>query len=128
LAPMLRRDVRVEPLAHGFEVRLREIALEQAPVARLKPAIPGLVVALPEAREHAEDARAALSGEHPIGALQLGTVASGGDIAVDHRAFDFGRDIAPGVFQYGGEIVGAVTRHRVAAIEQTKMPDALALA
>ena len=55
-------------------------------------------------------------------------MAGGGDIPVDHRAFDLGRHVTAGVLQHRGKIISRVTRHCVLKIKQSEMSDALALA
>ena len=126
LAAMLGRDVRVEPVADRRQMRLGEVALEQAPHARLEAAVVRLAVALPQPGEDAEDARVALRRERPIGALERLAVPGRRDIAVDHRALDRRRDVAPRILQHRGEIVGRVAGERVLEIEQAEMRDALA--
>ena len=46
-------DVSIEPLADRLQPGRGEVALEQAPHARLELAVAGLAVALPQPREHA---------------------------------------------------------------------------
>src|SRR6185503_19794981 len=70
LAPVLRRDIGVEPLANRGEMRPLEVALEQAPHPRLELAVVGLVVALPQPREAPKDPGVAVRSKHPIGALE----------------------------------------------------------
>ena len=96
----------------------------KAPHARLEAAIMRLVVALPQPREDAEDARVALRGERPIGALERLAMPGGGDVAVDHRPLDLGRDVAPRILEHRGEVIGRVARQRVLEIEQAEMRDA----
>src|SRR5205085_6028575 len=94
-AALLGADVRIEPVAHGLQVRLRKVTLEQAPHARLEPPISGLVVALPQAGEDAEDARVALGGERPITALESIRVTGRRNVAIDHRPLERLRHLAP---------------------------------
>ena len=123
---MLGRDIGVEPVAHRLQMRLREVALEQAPHARLEAAVVRLVVALPQPREDAEDARVALRRERPIGALERLAMAGRGDVAVDHRPLDLRRHVAARVFEHRGEVVGRMAGQRVLEVEQAEMRDALA--
>src|SRR6185312_15178677 len=77
-------DVGVEPLAQRRKVWLFEVALQQAPHARLETAVARLVVALPQSRENSEDPRIALGRKRPISTLEHLSVAGRGDIMVDH--------------------------------------------
>src|SRR4029453_9258836 len=87
-------------MADGFEAVMLQVALQQAPHPTLEAPVAGLVVALPQPGEDAKDARVALRGERPIGLLEPFVGAARGDIAVDHLALDFGRNIAPRILEY----------------------------
>jgi hypothetical protein len=109
-------------------MRLSEVALEKTPHAWLELAVMGFVVALPQARENAKDARVSLRRERPIGPLERFTVTGCGNVAVDHRALDSRRNVPAGVLEHRGEVVGRVAGDRILEIEQPKMAHAFAIA
>ncbi len=109
----------------GFRCGSREVALEQAPHARLEAAVARLVVALPQPREDAEDAGIALRGERPISALEHLAVAGRRNVAVDHCPLDRRRHVAPRVLEHRSEIIGRMPGKRVLEVEQAEMGDAV---
>src|SRR5579872_3310997 len=119
-AALLERNVCIKPLANRRQVRLREIALQQPPHARLESSISGLVVALPQSREDTENSAVPLGRKCPIGARKIVAMTGRGHVAVDHCTFDVGRNIAPCILQHRREVVGGMASKRVLEIEQSK--------
>src|SRR5436305_1566330 len=93
-------------------MRLGEVALEQAPHARLEAPVSWLVIALPQPREDSEDARIALRRERPISPLERLAMARCRDVTVDHRPLDILGNVAPRVLQDRRQVVGRVPRRR----------------
>ena len=122
---MFLRDILIEPAAHRFQARARQIAFEQAPHTRLEGAVMRLVVPLPQPREDAQDPRVPLRCERPIGAMERFAIAGRGNVAGDHPRFDFRRDVAPRVFEHGRKVICRVTRNSVLEVEQAEVADAL---
>src|SRR3546814_337800 len=86
-------QIGIEPLPDRDKRRMREIAVQAAPYARLECEVAGLSVALPQPGKDAEDLGVALRAKHFIGRAKGVGVghARRCDIAPDHRFLQFGR-------------------------------------
>src|SRR3546814_5144860 len=67
LCPCRSRQIGIEPLPDRDKRRMREIAVQAAPYARLECEVAGLSVALPQPGKDAEDLGVALRAKHFIG-------------------------------------------------------------
>src|SRR3546814_17306978 len=86
-----------------------------------------LAVALPQAREDADDAQVALGTEDGIGAAEAGLVeATAGDVALQHRFGEIGRYVTPRIFQQRDEVIGAMAGHGILEVEQAETGRAFA--
>src|SRR3546814_16449781 len=67
LCPCRSRQIGIEPLPDRDKRRMREIAVQAAPYARLECEVAGLSVALPQPGKDAEDLGVAFRATHLIG-------------------------------------------------------------
>src|SRR3546814_7042534 len=117
---LVRRDVGSKPCRDGAERRVDKVPLQQVPHPGQKREVTQLAIALPEARENANDLCIPLRATNGVDGIKIAIRSRNRLVVRDHLSLNVRRHIPPRVLQQRDEIIGMMADQRLLKIQKPK--------